>query len=436
MSELEPRWDRVAEKSLLGAAMMDVRLLDEISIQPGDFYRPAHGLLWEMITDEARAGHMPTPMVLAQRLISSPIPGLEPAYLHECVESAPVRSAAAHAGEMVVGLARLRRMEQVGLTLVSESRRAEWGDVESVLDKGRAVLDQTMAEAAGVKIRTFSQALESAVEEWEKPAERGYPTGWSELDTKLNGGWKPGQLTVIGARPAVGKSVIAACAAVAAADYGAGFFSLEMSELEVVGRMAAAAQGIKLSHLNTGQLEEKDWDRIGRLAQRSQGWRIYIEDKSRITMAQIRATVRTWTRRGPLPLVIIDYSQLVTPADRGEGRERQVSRILEDCKHLAKEFNTHVVALAQVNRGSTHRDDKRPTMADLRESGGIEAHADNIILLHRDDKEMESEIELIIAKNRHGQTGTFKLAWRPAYASANGMAQEPTDYRYGLDQTA
>lgn len=436
MSEFEPRWDQQAEMALLGAALMDARVLDNVAIQPLDFYKPAHGQLWEMITDEARSGRMPTPMVIAQRLISSPIPGVEAAYLHECTGHAPVRSAVPQVADIVVGLARLRQMEQVGLALVSESRRAAWDEVEGVLDKGRVILDQTVSEASGVKVRTFAQALETAVEEWEKPAESGYPTGWSELDMKLNGGWRPGQLTVIGARPAVGKSVIAACAAVAASSYGAGFFSLEMSELEVVARMAAAAQGVELAHLNSGHLNERDWGQLARLASRSQNWNVYIEDKSRITMAQIRATVRTWTRRGPVPLVIIDYSQLVTPADRNEARERQVSRILEDCKHLAKEFDTHVLALAQVNRGSTQREDKRPTMSDLRESGGIEAHADNIILLHRDDKEMEGEIELIIAKNRHGQTGTIRLAWRPAYASANSMAHDPTDYRYGLDQTA
>lgn len=436
MSDRDVRWDVEAEKGLLGAAMMDPRAIDDIAVRVEDFYQPAHGQLWQMITEEARQGRAPTAVLMAQRLFSSPVPGLTAPYLHECVAAAPVRSALQQTSAVVTGLARLRQMEQLGLTLVSQARTAAWDEAEAVLDKGRAVLDQTVAEATGVKIRTFSQALEAAVDEWERPAEKGKPTGWSDLDHKLNGGWRPGQLTVIGARPAVGKSVIAACAAVGAATYGVGFFSLEMSELEVVARIAAAAQGIELSHLNSSQLTDSDWARIGRLATRAQGWRIYIEDKSRITMAQIRATVRTWTRKGPVPLVIIDYSQLVTPADRGEQRERQVSRILEDCKHLAKEFNTHVLALAQVNRGSTQREDKRPTMADLRESGGIEAHADNIILLHRDDKQMEGEIELIVAKNRHGQTGTIRLAWRPAYASANSMLSGPNDYRYGMEQSA
>lgn len=432
--DMEPRWDQVAEQGLLGAAMMDPRALDDIAVQPEHFYRPAHEQLWRVIIGEIRSRGTASPMVITQRLAANPIAGVEPAYLHECMSAAPVRSAVPHTAEIITGLARLRRMEEVGRKLIQESRKAAWDEAETILDKGRSVLDQTVEEATGVKVRTFAQALESAVDQWEQPRKKGYATGWGDLDRKLNGGWQPGQLTVVGARPAVGKSVIAACAAVAASAYGCGFFSLEMSEEEVVARMAASAQGVPLSNLNGGSLTEDDWAKISKLAHRSQSWRVFIEDKSRLTMAQIRATVRTWARTGPIPLVIIDYSQLVTPADRSEQRERQVSRILEDCKHLAKEFNTHVLALAQVNRGSTQREDKRPTMSDLRESGGIEAHADNIILLHRDDKELEGEIELIIAKNRHGETGAIRLAWRPSYASANSMAHGNDDYRYGMEQ--
>jgi len=204
-----------------------------------------------------------------------------------------------------------------------------------------------------------------------------------------------------------------------------------MKEYEVVGRMTAASEGVDLHHLNSCDLTEADWSKVARLRSKSAEWPVYVEELSRTSMAQIRAQVRTWKRRGPLPLVIIDYLQLVSPADTREQRERQVARIAEDCKHLAKEFDTHVLALAQVNRGSTQRADPRPTMADLRESGGIEAHADNIILLHRSD-DMEGEIEFIIEKNRHGETGKINLAWRPHFASVNSMASEPGDFRYGI----
>ncbi|WDF34563.1 DnaB-like helicase C-terminal domain-containing protein [Arthrobacter agilis] len=439
MDELEigPRWDENAEQTLLGSAMSNnPRNLGELAVRGEDFYRPAHEQLWDLMMSEARAGRPTTPIAISHRLASDPIKGVDAAYLHRCAGTASSTAVAGYYADVVAGLARLRRMAEVGATLIQTSRVAAYDQSAEAVDKGRSILDGVMASAVGIRTRSFAQALESAVEEWDAPKRKGYPTGWSDLDRKLNGGWHPGQCTVIGARPAVGKSVIAACAAVAAHRYGAGFFSLEMSELEVVSRMAAAAQGIDLGRLNAGKLTDDDWAKIRRLAVRSQQWPVFIEDKSRLTMAQIRATVRTWSRKVALPLVIIDYSQLVTPADRSEARERQVSRILEDCKHLAKEFDTHVLALAQVNRGSTQREDKRPTMSDLRESGGIEAHADNIILLHRDDDEMEGEIELIIAKNRHGETGKLRLAWRPAFASANGLSSQAEDYRYGMDVPA
>lgn len=135
-----------------------------------------------------------------------------------------------------------------------------------------------------------------------------------------------------------------------------------------------------------------------------------VDNRSRLSMAQVRSTVRSWSRKFHPRLVIIDYLQILRPADeRNDTRERQVNRLAEDCKLLAREFDVHVLALAQVGRGSTMRTDKRPTMSDLRESGGIEAHADNIILLHRAD-DRPGEIEFNIEKNRHGKTAILPMA--------------------------
>lgn len=430
MNERAIRQDIEAERAVIGAVMLDHRNLQGINLKPEDFYSPIHEGLWDMIVSEARAGKPFTPAALSQKLTSTPITGLELTYLHECVTAAPYGGVEHYAG-IVAGVARLRRLASVGLKLQQAAATAEWDSTESVLDDARMVLDKTANEASGLRVRTFADALESTIDLWSSPKGKSYPTGWSELDRKFNGGWHPGQLTIMGARPAVGKSLVAGCAAVAATGYGVGFFSLEMKEHEVVGRMTAASEGIDLHHLNSFELTESDWSKVAKLRAKSAEWPVYIEELSRTSMAQIRAQVRTWKRRGPVPLVIIDYLQLVAPADTREQRERQVARIAEDCKHLAKEFDTHVLALAQVNRGSTQRADPRPTMADLRESGGIEAHADNIILLHRSD-DMEGEIEFIIEKNRHGETGKINLAWRPHFASVNSMASEPNDFRYGI----
>jgi len=426
------REDQEAERAVIGAVMLDQRILNEVIVDPEDFFNPVHEQLWFIILNEARAGKPVTPIALSQKLITDPIPGMDLTYLHECMDAAPVGAAAPHYAAIVTGLARLRRLGGVGSQLQRMSTEAGWDQTEQVLDDARAILDASANAASGVKVRTYSAALDDAMDLWSAPRGKSYPTGWHELDEKFNGGWHPGQLTILGARPAVGKSLVAGCAAVAASGYGAGFFSLEMKEHEVVGRMAAAAEGIDLHRINSHSLRESDWQKLAHHRARAAEWPVYIEEASRITMAQIRASVRTWKRRGPVPLVIIDYLQLCAPADQRDTRERQVSRIAEDCKHLAKEFDCHVLALAQVNRGSTQRADPRPNMADLRESGGIEAHADNIILLHRDDEEMEGEIEMIIEKNRHGETGKIRLAWRPHFASVNSMSHEPGDYRHGV----
>lgn len=430
MSERTPRQDNEAEKAVIGAVMFDQRILEDFTLAAEDFFSPIHEQLWDMILTESRAGRPVSAIAMAQALVANPVPGMEVGYLYDCLNVAPYSMAPHYAG-IVTGLARLRRLGGVGSRLQEMSVSAGWDKTEEVLDEARVILDEAANAASGVKVRTYAAALEDAINLWSSPRGRSYPTGWHELDQKFNGGWHPGQLTILGARPAVGKSLVAGCAAVAASAYGAGFFSLEMKEHEVVGRMAAASEGIDLHRINSHALTDADWSKLARHTSKAAEWPVYIEEASRITMAQVRATVRTWKRRGPVPLIIIDYLQLCAPADQRDTRERQVSRIAEDCKHLAKEFDTHVLALAQVNRGSVQRADPRPTMADLRESGGIEAHADNIILLHRDD-DMEGEIELIIEKNRHGETGKIRLAWRPHFASVNSMAFEPGDYRHGI----
>jgi replicative DNA helicase len=422
----EPRQDIEAEKAIIGAVLVEPRVLDDLTLQGRDFFRPQHEELWDLMLAERRAGRPVDAISIMQRLTTQPILGLEPTFLHECM-AAGVPASAEHHAQIIAGLASLRRMASAGHYLQHMAQDMPWDKAEQALDDGRSKLDEVAKDAAGIRVRTFRDALESAIHLWEVGEGTAYPTGWTDLDRRFNGGWHPGQLTVMGARPAVGKSMVAGCAALAAVSYGVGFFSLEMKEVEVVNRMTAAALKMNMGRLNSFKLNEDDWQKVAGFVGDSWDWPVYIEERSRITMAQVRAIVRSWKRRGPVPLVILDYLQLIQPADYRETRERQVSRIAEDCKHLAKEFDTHVLALAQVNRQSTQRADARPTMADLRESGGIEAHADNIILLHRDDEEMEGQIEFIIEKNRHGETGKIRLAWRPQVGSVSTLVH-PRQY--------
>lgn len=412
------RHDIEAEMKVIGAALTDSRIISDCPVTPEDFHYPAHEELWALLVREERAGK-PTDLVsISQRLIAAPINGMADTYLFDCLGKTNSATVGPYFAGIVSSLAQLRRLATVGQQIIERAKTAEWDDAAQTVENARAILDAETETNVDAGTRTFADALKDAVDVWDSAPEPGNTTGWPDLDRLLNGGWKPGQLTIFGARPAVGKSVVAGCAAVAAADYGCGYFSLEMTEIETVNRMAAAAQGVDLWRIQNHMMNEMDWKRASKLVQRSTDMRIVLDNRERLSMGQLRAKVRSWSRKHPLKLIIIDYLQILRPADeKHDSRERQVNRLAEDCKLLAREFNLHVVALAQVNRGSTHREDKRPTMSDLRESGGIEAHADNIILLHRDDKEMPGQIEFNVEKNRHGRTGQLVMEWAPHVSS-------------------
>jgi replicative DNA helicase len=413
------RYDLDAERKVLGAALSDSRIIPDCDIQGADFHNPVNEELWNLLVREERAGNPTDVVSISQRLITDPIHGMPVTYLHECMSMVNSAGVGSYFADIVAALARLRRLAVVGEQLIQEANRAAWDDAPQTVENARALLDKETAKAATGQVRTFADALKDAIERWETPtAQTKHKTGWPELDHLFNGGWGAGQLTIVGARPAVGKSVIAGCAAVAAGTYGAGYFSLEMDEYDTVNRMAAAAQGIDLWRIQNNQLTDTDWQRASQLVKRSFDMDVYLDNRERLSMAQVRAQVRTWKRKKDIKLVIIDYLQILRPADvKNDTRERQVNRLAEDCKLLAREFDVHVLALAQVGRGSTMREDKRPTMSDLRESGGIEAHADNIILLHRDDKNMPGQIEFNVEKNRHGRTGQLVMDWAPHISS-------------------
>jgi replicative DNA helicase len=414
------RFDLEAEMKVIGAAMSDARIIPGCNITGEDFHRPAHEELWNLIVTEERAGRPTDPVSIGQRLLANPINGLPNTYLAECYGSVSSAGSGTYFAGIVAGLARLRRMAALGEQLAQLAGSTAWDESAEAIENARAILDKESATVSTAQVRTFADALKDAVERWDSPDTRTrYRTGWADLDSLLNGGWMGGQLTIVGARPAVGKSVVAGCAAVAAEEYGCGYFSLEMDEYDTVNRMSAAAQGIDLWRIQNHKLTEQDWtQRVSKLVQRSLSMNIFLDNRERLSMAQVRAQVRTWKRKKDIKLVIIDYLQILRPADtKNDSRERQVNRLAEDCKLLAREFDIHVLVLAQVGRGSTQREDKRPTMSDLRESGGIEAHADNIILLHRDDKEKPGDIEFNVEKNRHGRTGQLVLDWAPHVSS-------------------
>lgn len=250
------------------------------------------------------------------------------------------------------------------------------------------------------------------------------PTGWADLDDMLTGGLRPGHLVIIGARPSVGKSLVATELArqVAARGTGVLFASLEMSCDEVTNRIAASMTRVPLSTLTGGRANDEEMDRLGTLLARVADWPLHIDDRASVGVAGIRGRAGDLARtpRG-LGLVVVDYLQLITPPDLRAPREQQVASFSRALKLLAKDLGVPVVALSQINRAPMMRADKRPLMSDLRESGAIEADADEILLLHREDEDPE-ELEVNVVKNRHGETGTVYLTWMPHVGTIGNRA--------------
>jgi replicative DNA helicase len=251
-----------------------------------------------------------------------------------------------------------------------------------------------------------------------------------DLDLLLSGGWAPGQLVVIGARPAIGKTTVAVGLARAAAihnDICTLVDSLEMGEKEL-GRLVLSAEArIALHHIKQGITDDAAMARAAGITDKILCAPLHIDENPDLTLPRLRAQVRHLTRTANLRLVIVDYLQLMT-APKAENRQGEVAKLSRGLKLLAKEFGVTVIILAQLNRGPEQRQDKRPTKSDLRESGAIEQDADIVILLHRDDAyDHESpragEIDLIVDKHRGGNPATITAAAQLHYSRVVDMAQ-------------
>lgn len=256
------------------------------------------------------------------------------------------------------------------------------------------------------------------------------PTGIIDLDAALSGGWTGGQLVVIGARPAIGKTTVALGFARAAAIHNGICTlvdSLEMGEQELVKTVLAAEAKIPLHHIKQGLADDHGMARATTITDKILAAPLHIDDNPDLTLPRLRAQVRHLTRTANLRLVIVDYLQLMT-APKAENRQGEVAALSRGLKLLAKEFNVTVIILAQLNRGPEHRQDKRPTKSDLRESGAIEQDADIVLLLHREDAyDRESaragEIDLILDKHRGGHPGSITAAAQLHYSRIVDMVQ-------------
>jgi replicative DNA helicase len=316
----------------------------------------------------------------------------------------------------------LRRLVEAGTRIVQMGYASE-GEVVDLVNNAQAEIYGVTGGVESEDYVPLSEAVTSAVDEIEAAAGRdgqmiGVPTGFAQLDALTNG-LHPGQMIILAARPAIGKSTLALDFARSAAihnDMPTIVFSLEMGRSEIAMRLLSAEASVPLQSMRKGTVDTRDWTKLASIRGQIADAPLYIDDSPNMTLVEIRAKCRRLKQKVGLKMVIIDYLQLMTSGKKVESRQQEVSEFSRALKLLAKEIGVPVIAISQLNRGPEQRADKKPALSDLRESGSLEQDADMVILLHREsayekDSPRQGEADLIIAKHRNGPTDTLVIGF-------------------------
>jgi replicative DNA helicase len=419
-----------AEKSVLGAILLDNAAISEALgvLGASDFYRESHRQIFAHMVALSEAHEPIDAITLSDKLRGAGL--LEqiggPAYIAELAGFVPTALNVESWAKRVRRDAILRSVGSIATDIASQTYEGV-EDIEEFLDKAEREILSVGTTRIGNNLIGTAQATREALKTIELLYEQGQAvtgvtTGFRDLD-KLTAGLHPGNLIVVAARPSMGKTSLACDFAMRAAFSGVGvaIFSIEMTREELMLRMLCSEAGVDAMKMRAGILADRDFARLAEAAAKLAGAELSIDDDSAITPVQIKASCRRHAHRlasagGKLGLVIVDYIQLMNPGINAANREQEVAHISKSLKGLAKELRIPVVALAQLNRQVESRAERRPVLADLRESGAIENDADLIAFIYRDevyhpDTNQPGIAEIIIAKQRNGPTDTVKLAY-------------------------
>ena len=410
-----PSQDLTAERAVIGGIMLSRDALDECLeiLVPSDFYRPVH----EQIFTAAAALHAqgePVDAITVGDWLDAHKAGIGRAHLFELTSAVVVAANTGYYARIVADRAVLRRLTQAGERIVQISYSG--GDVADIVEQARATVDSVEIRAGSEP--THEQDVYAAIAALED--DPGVPTAWRDL-THAIGGWRPGGLYYLGARRGVGKSVIGVCVAIDVARRGkqALICSLEMSKTEIYHRMLSGVGSVDGGAIMQRRLTAADYDRLSTAAASITRLPLVVDDRSSLRPVEVRAAARTASRRGPLGIIVVDYLQLMSSGKRVENRQVEVAEFSRALKVMARELQVPILALSQLNRGLEGRADRRPTMSDLRESGALEQDADAVILLHRDQDKVPDEIQVIVAKHRHGPSDmVVRLKWEGQFSRA------------------
>jgi len=429
--ERTPPHDLLAEQSTVGGMLLSKdAVADVIEVVRGmDFYIPKHELIFEAVLNLYSHGEPTDVIAVADELTKTGelTRAGGPEYLHTLTALVPTAANAGYYASIVAEKAVLRRLVEAGTRIVQMGYASE-GEVTDLVNNAQAEIYGVTGGLESEDYIPLVDAIHVAVEEIELArghdgSLRGVPTGFSELDSLTNG-LQGGQLIIVGARPAMGKSTLALDFARTAAVHHklpTIFFSLEMGRSEIATRLLSAESGIPMHVLRKGNMDERDWTRLASVRGDIGDAPLYIDDSPNMTLVEIRAKCRKLSQRVGLKMVVVDYLQLMTSGKKVESRQQEVSEFSRALKLLAKELQVPIVALAQLNRGPEQRADKKPALSDLRESGSLEQDADIVILLHREaaydrDHPRAGEADLIVAKHRNGATDDIAVAFQGMYS--------------------
>ena len=415
-----------SEQSILGSIILDKDAIITVAetINPSDFYKEAHKIIYESML-KLNSNNEPIDLItLIEELRKEGhldnIGGIS--YLTSLSTIVPTTSNVKYYANIVKEKSVMRQLIKASNEIINLGYDAST-DVQEILDKAEKNIFDISQEKSGDDIQPINLVLQDTFDMIERLCTQksdvtGITTGFADLNKKINGLQRT-DLILLAARPAMGKTAFSLNLVQNAAlkgDASVAVFSLEMSKEQLVQRILSAQSNVELSKIKTGTLGESDWPRIiDAMAVLSEA-NIFIDDTPGIKISEIRSKCRRLKIEKGLDLIMIDYLQLMEGEGKNENRQQEIAKISRSLKIIAKELNCPVVALSQLSRAPEQRADHRPMLSDLRESGSIEQDADIVMFLYRDeyyhpDSDRKNIGEVIIAKNRHGETGSVELVW-------------------------
>ena len=440
---IPPPQNQEAEQFLL-ASLIDVggNVAEAMAfVSVDDFYREGHRRIFQGVSDLFQVGEPIEPITVIEQLTKSgdlEMAGGRDAVL-DLMATPYIAASYRTYAELVRDAATQRRLLQIGQEIESIVAEREGETHHMVQRAENLVYDLTKKRTRGDFVGTSDlvmRSMERLVAASDQGSEvTGLPTGFEDLD-KLTGGFRDGNLIVVAARPSMGKTALALCmvehVALAEAKTVA-MFSLEMSGEELTQRLLCSVAMVDASRMRSGRLSPDDWPRVSQAADRLSKANIFIDDSEGMTVAEMRTKARRLKAQHGLGLVIVDYIQLMEGAPnlrrRDENRVQEISAISRGLKMMARDLEVPIIVVSQLNRSPDARNDKRPMLSDLRESGAIEQDADMVLLIYRDDyyepdSESKGIAEVNVAKHRNGPTDRVKLAFMGTYAKFASLAKD------------